>query len=271
MIKKVIHLAFNIYPLYSSSSGNMFNIETSKADILIDVGVSYKAINLGLESIGKNINDISAILITHEHIDHIKGLEMICKKNSLPIYACGKTADYLNNLLENKGIKATINKINYNVPFNISNIEITPFKTSHDAVMPCGYNLVCDNKTISYATDLGYVSEEILEYLKSSDFCVLESNYDKVMLDFGRYPYELKRRIKSDIGHLSNENAANTITSLVKNGNNNFILAHLSENNNTEQIAKTTILDTLNLNDALDPNLNLSLATKKLSNEVYVV
>ena len=259
----------NVYPLYSSSSGNMFNIETPNANILIDIGVSYKKIICGLEAINKSINDISAILITHEHIDHIKGLEVLCKNNNIPIYACGKTSDYLYDLLSNSDIKADINKINYNKPFKINDTEITAFQTSHDAVMPCGYNIKCMDKSVTYATDLGFVSDEVIEYLKLSDLAILEANYDKTMLDFGKYPYNLKLRIKSKLGHLSNEDAANTIATLSKFGVNNYILAHLSENNNNEALARSSIEEILKQKDNFNNDINLSFASKNLSSEVY--
>ena len=158
----------SVHPLYSSSSGNMFHIGTDKTDILLDVGVSYKAINEGLKSIEKDISNISAVLITHEHIDHIKGLSLLCRKNNIPIYACGKTANYLKNMLDEKNIPADITKIHYGQPFKIFDFEITAFETSHDAVCPCGYNIKTESENMTYATDLGYVSDEVFEYLKTS-------------------------------------------------------------------------------------------------------
>ena len=119
----------NIHPLYSSSSGNMFHIASSNTNILIDVGVSYKAINDGLKSINLSIKDIDAVLITHEHTDHIKGLPLLCRKNNIPVYACGDTADYLKNDLESKNIEANIIKIQYDIPFHINDLTIYPFET----------------------------------------------------------------------------------------------------------------------------------------------
>lgn len=127
----------NVYPLYSSSSGNMFNINSDKSSILLDVGVSYKAINEGLTSIDKKISDIEAVLITHEHVDHIKGLSLLCRKNNIPVFACGKTADFLQEQLKEKNIYADITKVNYGQPFKINDLEITAFETSHDAISPC--------------------------------------------------------------------------------------------------------------------------------------
>lgn len=259
----------NIHPLYSSSSGNMFHIGTEKTNILLDVGVSYKAINEGLKQIDKSLMDISAVLITHEHVDHIKGLSLLCRKNNIPIYACGKTAQYLKDMLNDKNIPADIYSVSYGQPFKIKDIEITPFETSHDAVCPCGYNIITGNESLTYATDLGYVSDEVFEYLKLANYIVLEANYDKTMLDFGKYPYPLKHRIKSLTGHLSNDDAAMTVARLANIGKDNFLFAHLSQNNNNPDILINTLEDELIKNDIPLSNINLNIASKTLSCEVY--
>lgn len=262
----------NIHPLYSSSSGNVFHIETPESNILIDAGVSYKAIKDGLASINKDISDISAILVTHEHADHINGLPMLCKKNNIPLYACGKTASYLQELLKEKNIQNDIFEVNYNKPFKINDMEITPFETSHDAIMPCGYRINNNGSILTYSTDLGFVSDEVFENLKNSDYIILEANYDESMLDFGKYPYYLKRRIKSNLGHLSNVDSANTIVRLNKeNTTPKFLLAHLSENNNNLALAKTTIDSILTENNIDPKDVDINFASKKLSNEVYKI
>lgn len=260
-----------VHPLYSSSSGNMFHIESEKANILIDIGVSYKAINLGLKSIEKNISNIDAILITHEHIDHIKGLPLLCRKNEIPIYACGKTADYLENYLKEQNINSKIIKVNYEEKFKIFDMEITPFETSHDAVNPCGYDIYSNGKHISYATDLGYVSDEIENHMRNSNLIVLESNYDKTLLEFGSYPFNTKRRIAGIKGHLSNEDTANLISRLYNYNCSNFIISHMSENNNTIEVAKDSINYILNEKGIVPNNLNINFATKALSSEEYIV
>lgn len=260
----------SIHPLYSSSSGNMFHLESNNTNILIDVGVSYKAINDGLHLIGKDVSSISGVLITHEHIDHIKGLSLFCRKNpEIPIYACNKTANYLSELLEEKNIKANIVKLNYGQTFNIVDLQITPFETSHDALSPCGYYIKNDNFNLTYATDLGYVSNEVFEYLNYADHIVLEANYDKTMLDFGKYPYNLKYRIKSNTGHLSNSDCADTVSKLILNGKSDFIFAHLSENNNNDVVLMDTLTNTLKSNEVNLENINLNIASKNLSGEVY--
>lgn len=271
MILGVKRIMVNFHPLYSSSSGNMFHLESAKANILIDIGVTFKAANEGLKSINKTFKDIDAVFITHEHSDHIKALPLLCRKTNIPVYACGKTADYLNELLIEKNIPANVIKLNYGDTVKVLDFKITPFETSHDALMPCGYKIDNNGTSITYATDLGVVSNEVFDNLILSDLVVLESNYDETMLDFGKYPFTLKRRIKSSYGHLSNLDAASTILKLAQNGQENFVIAHMSENNNTIDIARNTI-DSLLLQNGIDPNLlNITYATKSLSNEVIEV
>lgn len=262
---------FSVHPLYSSSSGNMFHIASSSTNILIDVGVSYKAINEGLKSIGLTIKDIDAILITHEHSDHIKGLPLICRKNDIPIYACGDTAKFLKEELDSKNIPSNIISIHYDSPFKIKDITIYPFETSHDAAMPCGYKLSDETSSITFATDLGYISNDVMDKLSDSDYTILESNYDEAMLEFGKYPFLLKRRIKSVTGHLSNDACGQAVAQLAKQGHNRFLFAHLSENNNNEELAKQTIESILTQN-GIDPNqIELNFASKTLSSEEYII
>ena len=258
-----------IFPLYSSSSGNLYCLEHNNTNILIDVGVSYKNIVSALSGIDKTFSDISAILVTHEHTDHIKGINMICKKHNIPIFTCEKTKEYIENLLNEKNICNTITSISYDKMFKINDLAITPFETSHDAAQPCGFHIVCDTKTLSFATDLGYVSNSIMNYLFKSDFIVLEANYDKTMLDYGPYPFHLKSRIKGNKGHLSNDDTSNVIQEILNNHPSKFLLGHVSSNNNTIELAKQTIFDDLNNNGYKD--YDISFATKDVSFEEYLI
>ena len=261
-----------IHPLYSSSSGNMFHIASSNTNILIDVGVSYKAVNEGLKSINLTIKDIDAILITHEHSDHIKGLPLLCRKNNnIPIYACIDTASYIKEELDDKNIESNIIAIDYNLPIKIKDIEICAFETSHDALMPCGYTLKNDDSIVTFATDLGYISPVVYDYFSKSNYAVIESNYDDTMLDFGKYPYKLKRRIKSITGHLSNKDCGQTIAKLANEGHTRFLLAHMSENNNNLEIAKQTVVSILFQNGIEPQNVEVNFASKTLSNEEYTI
>ena len=262
---------FTVHPLYSSSSGNMFHIASSNTNILIDVGVSYKAINEGLKSINLSIKDIDAILITHEHSDHIKGLPLLCRKNDIPIYACIETARCIKDDLDSKNIQSNIIALDYNMPIKINNIEICPFETSHDAVMPCGYILKDDTSTITFATDLGYISPTVYDSLSKCNYAILESNYDNAMLEFGKYPYLVKKRIKGITGHLSNDDCGQAIAKLASEGHTRFLLAHMSENNNNMDLARQTV-DSILFQNGIDPNsLEINFATKSLSNEEYTI
>lgn len=262
---------FVVHPLYSSSSGNMFHIASSNTNILIDVGVSYKAINEGLKSINLSIKDIDAILITHEHSDHIKGLPLLCRKNDIPIYACIETARCIKDDLDSKNIQSNIIALDYNMPIKINDIEICPFETSHDAVMPCGYILKDDTSTITFATDLGYISPTVYDSLSKCNYAILESNYDNAMLEFGKYPYLVKKRIKGITGHLSNDDCGQAIAKLASEGHTRFLLAHMSENNNNMDLARQTV-DSILFQNGIDPNsLEINFATKSLSNEEYTI
>ena len=261
-----------VHPLYSSSSGNMFHIASSSANILIDVGISYKAVNEGLKSIGLTMDDIDAVFITHEHSDHIKALPLLCRKNTdKPIYAVGKTANYLIESLTQKNIQCNILPIKYNNSVKIKDIEIYPFETSHDAIMPCGYKVTDNEKTVTIATDLGYISSDVYTNLADSDFTILEANYDDAMLEFGKYPFMLKRRIKGQHGHLSNEVCGQTIAKLANEGHSKFLLAHLSENNNTHELALQTVESIISQNGINLDNIEINLASKTLSNEGYII
>lgn len=273
-----------IYPLYSSSSGNLFCLEDNNTNILIDVGVSYKNIVSALKGINKSFDDIDGILITHEHSDHCKGINLIAKKhNSIPIYTCSGTKTVITKNFNDKGITDNIVPIKYNELFNIANLNITAFKTSHDALEPCGFNINNGDKTFSLITDSGFVDDNILSYLYNSDYIVLESNYDKVMLEYGNYPFKLKSRIKSDFGHLSNDDASDIIINVLENSNKDytsFLISHLSYNNNTLDVAKYTIFDNLNnyINSNIDKtnkdikdSYSINFASRDMSFEEYEI
>ena len=137
--------------------------------------------------------------------------------------------------------------------------------------MPCGYRISDDDKTITFATDLGFVSPTVMDNFKVSDFAILESNYDDTMLQFGKYPFPLKQRIKGIKGHLSNDACAQTLASLANEGHTQFLIAHMSENNNNLEIAKQTIESTLTQNGIDLNNIELNFATKTLSSEEYTI
>lgn len=261
----------NLYPLYSSSSGNMYLIESEKANILVDIGVTYKKVKEALNFFSKEPSTIDAIFITHEHSDHIKGLTMFVKNNPLvPIYASIGTSEYLKiSLLESNLPTDNIHSLNDSECVTVKDISICHFHTSHDAIDPVGYKINCKDKSITIATDLGIMTNDVFSYLKDSSLPVIETNYDEGMLYAGKYPFEIKRRIAGPYGHLSNEDSGQVILKLAQNGTRNFLLGHMSENNNIPELAKETICSTLLLNGFNIEDFNINIASKDFSGEVY--
>jgi len=222
----------HISVLASGSSGNSTYIESKKTKILIDAGISKKKISKELDSLGTELKEINGIFITHEHVDHIKGLEKINKEN-VPIFMTIPT--YL-------ATKLTLKNVNFikKEPFNFNGLYITPTKTSHDAADPVGYVVNEGHKTLSYFTDLGVYDKSIIDATSKSDAMVLESNHDIDMVLSGNYPYYLKQRILGETGHLSNIDASLLLAKHAKKNLKTVFLAHLSKNNNTENLAKKT-------------------------------
>lgn len=231
--------------LSSSSNGNCEFLFASGEGILIDAGISCKRIIEGLQSINADIESILGILITHHHSDHISGLKTLCNKYHFPIYATKETIDYLkDNSYIDAGTECNI--INTKDFFEIGSMRIKAFDTMHDAAGSVGYTIeTSDAHKVAIATDLGIVTEEVEKNIFGSDLVLLESNHDPYMLKIGPYPKELKNRISSPYGHLSNSDAANLACKMINRGTRYFILGHLSENNNTPSIAERTVLDEL--------------------------
>ena len=179
--------------LYSGSSGNCLFIESEHSKILVDAGRSAKKISEALSQINVSLEQIDAILISHEHIDHIRGLNVIMKKYNIPIYSNLKTWSKLpQDSIKSSNIQMLFDN---EKAFKINDLEILPFSIPHDAIDPCGFNIYNNNTKISIATDLGYIDERILKHLETSSFVMLESNYDPEILKCCSYPYNLKQRI----------------------------------------------------------------------------
>ena len=260
-----------LYPLFSGSSGNMYVISSNNTTIIVDIGISYKKCVEALQSINKSISDIDALFITHEHIDHIKGLVSFINKNeNIPIYLTSGTREYIINRFSDK-LKTTpcFKEIKYGKTVKIKEISATSIETSHDALMPTSYNFKCDLSSLTIATDLGYVSDNVYEQLTKSNFSVIESNYDKNLLYYSKYSYPLKKRIDSKIGHLSNEDMANVLVELAKLGKRDFLLAHISENNNNVDQVLSTAIDAITMNGFNIKDFNINVASRNLSQEVY--
>lgn len=255
--------------LYSGSSGNSFYIQSDETKILIDAGVSCKKIEIALKKdFNLTLKDIDAIFVTHEHIDHSKGLNIISSKYNLPIFASKGTWNALKQKTEK--ISPENKKIlELDKSFNFKDLRIFPFSTHHDAAEPCGFNIYNNNSKISIATDLGHIDEKLFNNLKESSFIMLESNYEPNILKFSSYPYNLKRRILSKHGHLSNGEAGETISKLMNYGLKDALLIHLSKENNVPEIAYETVIEKLkNQNCNLD-NINLNVAPRDNPSKIF--
>ena len=235
--------------LYSSSRGNCTYIGTAQGGILIDCGVSAKKVREGLESIGVPLSSIVAIFVTHEHTDHVSGLRVFASKENIPVYASHGTLSALEdaNVLNGKFSVSPIGKDG----MEVGGMYVRPFSVSHDAREPFGYSVqTADGRKISVATDTGIITEEILNAISGSDLVLLESNHDIGMLQNGPYPYAIKRRILSDLGHLSNDVCAETAVRLLESGTTRFCLAHLSRDNNMPALAYQTTFSEMTLSGA---------------------
>lgn len=235
--------------LYSSSRGNCTYIGTAQSGILIDCGVSAKKVREGLEALGVQPSSIEAIFVTHEHTDHVNGLRVFASKENIPVYSSQGTLSALAdaNVLNGKFPVSAIEKNGTEV----GGMYIRPFSISHDAREPVGYSVQTpDGRKISVATDTGIVTDEVLNGISGSDLVLLESNHDIGMLQNGPYPYALKRRILSELGHLSNDVCAETAVRLLENGTTRFCLAHLSHDNNMPALAYQTTFSELTLSGA---------------------
>jgi phosphoribosyl 1,2-cyclic phosphodiesterase len=230
--------------LFSGSSGNAIFLGTDKTKILIDAGVSGKRIIEALVSIGENPSELSAVLVSHEHSDHIKGAGIISRRLDIPIYANEGTWKAMEGQIGPVSLK---NKRYFNtgIEFEINEICIKPFPMPHDASEPVGFSFFTENKKVTVSTDIGHISEELLDCMEMSDLILLESNHDLEMLRVGRYPWWLKKRIMGENGHLSNEAAGKTVAYLADKGTRRFLLGHLSKENNFPELAYQTVLNAL--------------------------
>lgn len=247
--------------LYSGSSGNSLFVQNNNTKILIDAGVSGKKIIEALDSIDINPNEIDAILITHEHSDHVQSVGTFSKKFNIPVYANSKTWSKIPKEAE-KINNDNIFTFKTSEDFVVGDLVIHPFKTPHDAIESCGFNIFDGKTKISIATDLGHVTPEIKSCLKGSKFALLESNYEPEVLRICSYPSLLKSRIAGPNGHLSNNMAGQVISDLIESGLSTVILGHLSKASNFPEMAYETVLSELANRKFKRGTIDLSVASR---------
>ena len=222
----------------SGSSGNCICIGNDNEHVLIDAGISGKRIENGLAEFDLKAQDMSAILITHEHIDHIAGLGVMARRYHLPIYATEKTIEAIKNVKSVGKIDDELfHPISAGDEFNIGSLNLKSIHISHDAADPVAYRVDYNDKRMAVITDLGTYDDEIVGQLQGLDALLLEANHDVHMLQTGIYPYPLKQRILGDRGHLSNERSGQLLCELLHDRFGTVMLGHLSKENNYEELA----------------------------------
>ncbi|MCS0670742.1 MBL fold metallo-hydrolase [Cytobacillus firmus] len=230
--------------LASGSTGNAIFVETEDHSFLVDAGLSGKQMEGLFQHIGRDIGKLSGILVTHEHSDHIKGVGILARKYNLPIYANEKTWLAMDGLI---GQVPVDQKFHFDMETvkTFGSLDIESFGVSHDAADPMFYVFHHNGKKLVLITDTGYVSDRMKGLISNAEAYVFESNHDVQMLRMGRYPWNIKRRILSDVGHVSNEDAALAMSEVAGDRTKSFYLAHLSQDNNIKDLARMSVSQTL--------------------------
>lgn len=259
-----------IYPICSSSMGNSTFIGTRGHGILVDVGCSFRALNNALDLIDTKLENIEAVFITHEHIDHIKGLEQVLKHTKIPVFAPELSAAQMKS---DGKIPRDAEIFNAREGYKSAAFEVSCFETSHDSADSVGYRIVYNKELFGVCTDTGFVTEEAKKALGGCTTVLIESNYDEEMLRKNpNYPPLLKRRIMGDGGHLSNSGCAEFCEKLVRGGTRHLILGHLSQENNTPATAKNCVKSFLEQRGLFeDRDFTLSAAPVMTSGEYIAV
>ncbi len=242
-----------IMSLQSGSSGNCVLVTNGLTNILVDCGMSLKKCAQSLSEVDLTPDMIDAVLITHEHIDHIKGLGVLLRKHEVSAYGSNGTLNaciYGRNSI-GKIDESLLNPIRPGDAFMVGDILVNSFPVTHDAAEPCAYTFSCNGHKIGMATDLGFYDDNVFKALLGSEALYIESNHDVNMLEAGTYPFQLKQRIRSEMGHLSNDECAELVVKLCNSSDikiNEIILGHLSEENNFPELAYETVNTELYLN-----------------------
>jgi len=259
-------------PLYSGSSGNSVFVQFEDTRILVDVGCTTKSIVKALEQVGQRPSDIDAILITHDHSDHIKGLDVFVRKYGVPIYAAERTWRGIRRSESKPHAPELDHVIEPGEPFHVHDVKIFPFSTPHDADGSCGFRFYYKDRSLSVATDLGHFSDEVREAVVGSEAILIESNYDRDMLWNGPYPWPLKKRVDGESGHLCNIDCASAVCYLYQNGTKYFILGHLSQENNTPMTAEKEVIRAMESQSAiLGETYSLTVANRYCPSDAIIL
>lgn len=258
----------------SGSSGNCIYVGSDNTHVLIDAGISKKRTEEGLYSCDIDLKDVSAIMITHEHTDHINGLGVISRKYSIPIMATALTVEaILNNKKLGEISPDLFMEIQPDESFSVGDLNICPFSISHDAVDPVAYRIESNGQSVAVATDIGKYDDYIVSNLKGLNAIVLEANHDVNMLLAGAYPYYLKQRIMGEKGHLSNEASGRLLDEILHDNLKYIVLGHLSKENNYEALAFQTVTTEITLSDSCYKanDFNIMVAKRDTCSELLII
>lgn len=260
-------------PLFSGSSGNAVFLSDGRTSLLVDAGQCCRTIENALSSIDVLPASLAAILITHEHIDHIRGVGVLMCRYHLPAYANEATwAAMRRDPNIGRIDPALIHILPTGIETAIGDMSVQSVSTPHDAVDPVGYRIKSGQREIAVFTDLGYVDPTLISSISNADLVFFESNYDREMLFGGSYPWHLKRRIDGARGHLSNVDSANALYALLQAGVTRFVLSHLSQENNTPDLARNTVHEALAQTGAIDgQDFVLSVAPRHRPGDIFTL
>jgi phosphoribosyl 1,2-cyclic phosphodiesterase len=248
-------------PLASGSKGNAAYVSDGETSILVDAGLSLKELERRMADRGLSCARLNGVVVSHEHIDHVRGVGLLARRHGVPVYL---TKGTLAALPKTVGDVPGVRTIAAGRSFAIGTLSVHPFSISHDTADPCGFTITAGRVKIGVATDLGVATGMVRHHLSGATALLLEANHDPAMLESGPYPWHIKQRVKSRSGHLSNEAARDLLSELVHDGLSSVILGHLSQTNNLPQKAMDTVLPALDGHSA-----RLRVAVQDECGELY--
>ena len=250
-----------IASIASGSNGNCYYLENDNDAILVDAGISTKQIVQRMANLGISMSKVRAVFISHEHSDHVRGIDVLSRKYSVPVFITQKTYSSYGKIIKD----SLLNFFSPGKPVKVGKIHVNPFLKSHDAAEPCSFLVSSERKKVAVMTDIGLKCSNVISHIKNADAIFLESNYDDDMLQTGTYPVYLKKRISSDLGHLSNTQAGMIALEHASPRLKHVFLSHISENNNTPELAFLTFNNFIKQRKDLKPELFIASRYKESS------
>ncbi len=252
-------MALQMASLNSGSNGNCYYIGNDSEAVLIDVGISCRETEIRIKQIGLTMNKVKAIFVSHEHTDHIKGVSVLANKYKIPVYITTETGKKGPRLIKHLSAHFIADE-----PIQIGSIQVIPFRKEHDAIDPHSFFISNNGINVGVITDIGTVCDRVIHYFKQCHAVFLESNYDEVMLENGRYPFILKERIRNGKGHISNKQALDLFTNHRSQFLTHLFLSHLSKENNSPELAKS-------LFEAHANETEIIISSRYVASEVYEI